>query len=166
MQFQMNGKDKRSELRQMKTNGNKAAWSVTSFNIMTARIALPTPASSMNEITFLQVHCGAAPALRISWRKSWEGYNDVIIANLRDGLGHDDVNKYFLAQRRSSTIAYKVIVKNSKVSVWIGGTRVLNEKSVSFWKSYSCYFKAGVYLQNPSSQTDKARTKFKELDWS
>lgn len=164
IQFQMNGKDKRSELRQMQTDGDEADWSVTSSNTMTAEIALPTPAPSMDEISFLQVHCDAAPALRISWRKSWEEFSDVVIANLRDGLGDDDVNKYFLAQRSASTTSYQVSVKNSRVTVWIGGTRVLDE-SMSFWESYSCYFKAGVYIQNPDSETDRARTKFKELSW-
>lgn len=170
MQFQMKGSSKRSELRERTTSGDEAAWSVESDRLLYAEIALPQPVSAMNEITFLQVHCGAAPALRVSWRKSYSQsgttYSDCIISNLRDGLGGDDVNKKFLAQRSAATTTYQIRVRDSKVTISIGGQTVLSEASLSFWDNYDCYFKAGVYINNPSSESEYARTKFRELDWS
>lgn len=169
MQFRMKGDRRRSELRQMKTNGSKAQWSVKGLHRMTARVAIPTPEPEMNEITFLQVHCTKAPALRISWFKKFtrngKSCKNCIIATVRDGTGNKDINKYILGQWSSATTEYKVRLWGSKLDIWMHGSKVLNAEPMNFWDKYSCYFKAGVYLQNPTSSSVFARTKFDTLSW-
>lgn len=166
MQFQIRGKEARSELRQMTTGGSNAAWSVSSSNTLTANVALPVPVSDTTEFTFLQVHCGSGPALRINWFKEYDSHTDGIFATVRTGSGSSDVYKRYLGQRNTGTTSFKIRVQSSKVSVWMGGSLVLNEASLSYWGGNSCYFKAGAYINNPKdSSTTYARTKFRELYW-
>lgn len=75
-----------------------------------------------------------------------------------------EIEKYYLGQRNSTTTAYEVLVEDSKMSVSIGGITV-RSMDASIWESYSCYFKAGVYIQHQSDESEIARTKFKELSW-
>lgn len=166
MQFQMNGEGYRSELRQMTSDEDEAEWSVTGSQTMSAEIALPTPEPAMEEFTFMQVHCGVKPALRVGWFKEFDGQTDALVATLRLNAEDDgDFEKYYLGQRSSDTTAYEVKVEGSKISVSIGGVTVRSDMDVSFWDSYDCYFKAGVYIQSQSDDSTIARTKFRELIW-
>lgn len=170
IQFETKGQSKRSELREMEIDGDKAAWSVLSLKRLHAEIAVPRPDEDLDEITILQIHCGVKPALRISWRRTYEEngvtYSDCIISNVREGLGGSDTVKKFLAERSSRMTSYDIRVNDGKLNVWIGGDHVLNEASLHFWEEFpTCYFKAGVYINHVSSDSATARTEFEELYW-
>lgn len=173
MQFGMYGEGRRTELRQMTTDGDEAAWSVTDSNTMTAEIALPTPEAAMQEFTFLQILCEVnsdtrKPALRIGWLRDYKGEGDAIFATVRFNAEDGDdsnVKRYYLAQRNSGTTSYEVKVDDSKITVRIGEDAVLPDIDASFWDPYQCNFKAGVYIQHQDDDSTVARTKFKELYW-
>lgn len=184
MTFQMSGDYSsrdgapRSELRQEISGGKEAAWSVSSRHILWAGIGMNPPASGLNEITVMQVHCCTKcneqdeknyPALRISWKKEFSRdgriYKDVYIWNLRHGTGSDDIRKGVIGQRTSYSRGFAIHVEGSKLILWSNGRKYLTGASMDFWKAYSCTFKAGVYSNNPSSQSAVARAHFEWLDW-
>lgn len=165
--FQMSGEGRRSELRQTDTDEDESAWSVRDDHRMTGHVSFPTPASEMEEFTFMQVHCTEKPALRMVWMREYDGHSDAIMATLRlnaeDGDGAD-VERTFIGTRTSSTTYYSVTVTDKKFIISGNGREV--ELDASFWEDAECYFKAGVYIQHSEGKDDvPAVTKFSDLWW-
>ncbi|CAN8073788.1 unnamed protein product [Agarophyton chilense] len=167
MVFKMKGEKKRTELRQMTTGGDNSAWKVSGSEKLTAELSIPNQPSGIDEVTFLQVHCGVKPALRISWMRNFRGNEDAIVAILRLNANENgDTEKYYLGKRSSEMKDYVVLVKDSKIYVSIDGKKVgPSPMKASFWKSYSCYFKAGVYIIHESKSSAVARSTFRNLRW-
>ncbi|CAN8062191.1 unnamed protein product [Agarophyton chilense] len=167
MVFKMKGEKKRTELRQMTTDGEKSAWKVSGSEKMTAELSIPEQESGIDELTFLQVHCDVKPALRISWMREFRGEQDAIVAILRLNADDDgEIEKYYLGKRSSSMKNYEVLVEDSKIYVSIDGKNVgPSPMEASFWISYSCYFKAGVYIIHESDGSAIACSKFRNLIW-
>lgn len=165
--FQMNGEGHRSELRQTDTDEDESEWSVKDFHRLTAEVSLPVPASEMEEFTFLQVHCGVKPALRVVWMREYDGVGDAIFAVLRmnDKDGDDiEVERYPLGQRSSEETQYTVTVDDSRIVIEVNGDQV-QDLDAEFWEDAECYFKAGAYIQHQEGDDAEAITRFSHLQW-
>lgn len=169
MTFNIKGNGMRSELRQMEETGPEAEWSVQDLHIMNARVTIPRPQEEITEITFLQILCTDGvdfwPAMRISWRKEYEGLEDVIVATIRMGAGSESYNfRKFYLTRRTAARNWTVRVSNSQLKIFSNRRRVARS-CLEFWEPFVCNFKAGAYLQNPMRNDVYASTTFMELMW-
>lgn len=169
MTFNIKGNRMRSELRQMDANGPEAEWSVEDPHTMKARVEIAEPEEGITEITFLQILCTDGvdfwPAMRISWRREFEGREDLIAATIRMGTGSESYNfRQFYLRRRNAAQMWTVKVSKSRLQIFANGRRVLRS-CLEFWEPFVCNFKAGAYLQNPTRDDVYANTTFKELTW-
>lgn len=170
MTFKMNGADRRSELRQMQSGGTaEAAWTVDTSHKLVANIAIPTTPAGINELTILQIHCNEdVPAIRISYVKSitidGTTYSNAIIATRRDGFEKSsDDTKFFLRSTHTSFAWYTLRVSSKKLDIWVNSAHKSIDLSV--WDGKSCYFKAGAYINNPSSEWASGISRFDALTW-
>lgn len=167
MQFQMSGKDRRCELREQTRGGDNVGWDVMGRHEMSGTFYINTPVSGMEEITFLQVHCGTKPALRMSWIRSRSGYRDGLFGNIRSrpGLSSDDVRKVYVGQRPHVRVPFVLLVDKGKIWFNINGVWRLRGDDVSGWRGGGCYFKAGAYPNKPTKESAVATTRFYQLKW-
>nr|CAD6594633.1 Alginate lyase [Paradendryphiella salina] len=175
MQFQIAGSSNRCELRQMiPDGGSEIGWAVDdgTTHTATSSIVVPEQVDGVEEVTIMQIHSGEAPQLRISWirSKSLDGvaYEDFIMSTVRIGTGDSSDNfvKTHLADRTAGAMSFQIDVKDSKLTITVNGNVVVNGQDLSFWDGTdSCYFKAGAYNNNPTSESATARIKFAALAW-
>lgn len=169
MLFRIRGSSKRSELRERTASDENAGWSISETHTMTGKVAIPKQEEGLEEVTFLQAHCASGALVRLSWVDDYKNENfrceDCTIANVRQGLGDDDVPKYFLSQRHEGYEDYKITVSKSKLYVWVNGKLMVDAVDVSFWKNEPCYFKAGAYNNHPSNDNAEAVMKISSLTW-
>ncbi|KAG9240119.1 alginate lyase 2 [Calycina marina] len=173
MKFKISGSSNRCELRQLDLSGDLSAWACTGSteHVATSTISIPVQADGLAEVTIMQIHDTLeSPALRISWVKNItiDGVTseDVIIATIREGLETDSATvKTVLQARTISKTDYKITAQNGEVTITVNGVTMLNQASISAYSNSTCYFKAGAYNNNPTSEDAVARTKFYALDW-
>nr|7NCZ_A Chain A, Alginate lyase (PL7) [Paradendryphiella salina]7NL3_A Chain A, Alginate lyase (PL7) [Paradendryphiella salina]7NM6_A Chain A, Alginate lyase (PL7) [Paradendryphiella salina]7NPP_A Chain A, Alginate lyase (PL7) [Paradendryphiella salina]7NY3_A Chain A, Alginate lyase (PL7) [Paradendryphiella salina]7O6H_A Chain A, Alginate lyase (PL7) [Paradendryphiella salina] len=172
MQFQVAGSSQRSELREMETSGDEAAWDCTgsTAHVASAQIAIPVQEDGIEEVTILQVHdSDVTPVLRISWVSSItiDGVTseDVVLATIRNGIDDSTATKTVLQAHTTSRTEFNINVQNSKLSITVDGTTELDEADISQFDGSTCYFKAGAFNNNPTDTSANARIKMYELEW-
>jgi hypothetical protein len=134
---------KRSELRFLKE------WNVDTENKKFIEERIKLEEFNKEEFTFLQIHDGIKPLIRIVWYKDFKGMQHHLWAFVR--LNEFDGNKrevrvFDLGLCPEDFFNVKLSVENAILSVYINGYEKF-EYDVSYWKNKS-YFKTGVYLQN------------------
>lgn len=139
MTFKAKGRNKRSELRQYKE------WRTDTKTVMRMNATLKLGTfltSSMQGYTFMQIHGGEAPLLRVALIDEKDGRTDYLWAVVRSGLSDDDVENYPLVPRPNGDFKCDISVYKNELQVFIKGRNVLRV-NVSSWEKYSNYFKAG-----------------------
>ena len=168
MQFRMSGKGRRTELRQMRADGENYWFDVSGSHRMRAVIALPTPEPRMRSFTFMQTLCYKDgkhhQAVAVSYSRGSDGNDDAVSASVAFNESPSSRRGQFLVRRSAAANEYVLEINSSRVSIFYNGGEVLDE-DLSFWEGYDCYFKAGVYVHEPDDVSVFARTKFVELEW-
>ena len=162
MTFEMSGDSRRSELRVE----DEFSTRTSSKESITGSVKLLNPSGrNMEQFTFMQIlgygrvdgKSFSKPLLRLTWLKERRGTKNHLWAIIRTSL--EPKTQYIkLIKRPSDFLKAKIEVQNSRVRVFINGSRKVN-KNVSYWNRLSSYFKAGVYLQDPGT----AKTQFRTL---
>ena len=170
IEFRIHGSSRRSELRERTSDDENAGWSIVDDSkTMVGSVAIPAQAAGLEEFTFLQVHCDSGALVRLSWVDDYSNDEfacvDCTIANVRQGLGDDDVPKFFLSDRHDTNSMYEVTVENSMLWIWVDGVLMVNGFDVSFWDDEPCYFKAGIYNNHPADDDAEAVVKISGLQW-
>ena len=143
---------KRSELRfkdDFKVSSKKA-------HILIAKVKL-FPLDEEKEFTFLQIHADSTlkdvptinkPLLRITWWRELHNIYDHLWAVIRlNNTLNSHYAKIDLGKRPKDFFYVKIVIKSSKLSVFINNEAKIKDFDVSYWDKFYNYFKAGVYLQ-------------------
>jgi hypothetical protein len=147
MTFRINEKEndhKRSELRFFDE------WNVSTLKEKFIYERVKLVKFNKKEFTFLQIHDGNKPLLRILWHDRFKNRVSHLWAFVRlNELNrpYSEVKVFDLGETPNGFFDIKVCVQNSVLRVYVNGTNSLRY-DVSYWKNPS-YFKTGVYLQNP-----------------
>jgi len=153
MVFYMCGDHNRSELR------FKNDWKTDTEEekVLEARVKL-FPLNQKREFTFLQIHADSTlknvptinkPLLRIVWYKKLRGKKDHLwaVIRLNGNTFSKNYQKIDLGVVPNHFFNVKITVRKNFLKIYLDGELKV-KKSVSYWKDFYNYFKAGVYLQD------------------
>ena len=134
---------KRSELRFLKE------WSVDCEKEKFIEERVKLVEFNKREFTFLQIHDGKKPLIRVVWYKNLKHKNNHLWAFVR--LNEFDGEKrrvkvFDLGKSTKEFFDIRLSVKKNELKVCINNKEKL-EFNVGYWKNKS-YFKTGVYLQD------------------
>jgi len=137
---------RRSELRVK----NEFSVSTKIPKILTAKLKI-LPLNQSREFTFLQIHTDHAinkPLLRVVWMRNYHNIYNHIWAVIKLGnKKNSPYKKIDLGRVPVDFFNIRIIIKQSKLNLFINSKKIINNFDVSYWNKFKNYFKAGVYLQ-------------------